>query len=147
MAPHSEASPYDNIDAQQNAQIKNYYRTKHAGTEFVLPWAVDVFFTAIAHIKEYFSVPELKTIVAAHHSVKLSMESINATALHLLIQSACDRDALHMRHRASRDVLEAKIRKLDDKDAAALMVWAASFWTSGKTSAADLDAYTVSHKK
>lgn len=144
MSQYPETSLHNGIDAQQNAQLKDYYRTKHAGTEFVLPWAVDVFFTAIAHIKEYFSSAELKTIVAAHHSVKLSMESINATALQLLIQAACDRDALHMRHRSSRDVLEAKIRKLDDKDAVALMVWAASFWTSGKTSAADLDAYTKS---
>lgn len=141
MSQDFEAS-YGNIDAEQNAQLKNYYRTKHAGAEFVLPWAVDVFFTAVAHMKEYFSVPELKTIVAAHHSIILSMESINATALQLLIQSACDRDSLHLRHRTSRDVLEAKLRKLDDKDVAALMVWAASFWTSGKTSAADLDVYT-----
>lgn len=138
---HSELAN-GTINAQQSAQIKDYYRTKHAGTEFILPWAVDVFFTAVAHIKEYFSTAELKTIVAAHHYVQLSMESTNATALQLLIQSACDRDAVHIQYGASREVLEAKIRKLDDKDAVALMVWAASFWTSGKTSAADLDAYT-----
>lgn len=143
MTHHHSELVHGTINTQQNAQIKDYYRTKHAGTEFILPWAVDVFFTAITHIKEYFSPAELKTIVSAHHYVRLSMESINATALLLLIQSSCDRDALHIRYRASREVLEAKIRKLDDKDAVALMVWAASFWTSGKISDTDLDAYTV----
>lgn len=138
----SEINPEAHIDEQQSTKIKDYYRTKHAGAEFVLPWAVDVFFTAIAHIKEVFSGPELKTIVTAHRSLRLSTDNANAASLRALLYEVCERDALHMRHRASRDVLDAKIRKLDDKDAAALMVWASSFWLNGKTSPADLDAYT-----
>ena len=32
------------INEQQERWLKDYFRTKSAGAEFILPWAVDTFF-------------------------------------------------------------------------------------------------------
>ena len=54
------------INEQQERWLKDYFRTKSAGAEFILPWAVDTFFRAITTIKGTFTGPELKTILEAH---------------------------------------------------------------------------------
>ena len=54
------------INDDQERWLKDYFRTKSAGAEFILPWAVDTFFRAITSIKHMFSAAELKTIVEAH---------------------------------------------------------------------------------
>ena len=59
------------INEEQERWLKDYFRTKSAGAEFILPWAVDTFFRAITGIKHIFSGPELKTIVEAHKDMKL----------------------------------------------------------------------------
>ena len=53
------------INDDQERWLKDYFRTKSAGAEFILPWAVDTFFRAITSIKHMFSAAELKTIVEA----------------------------------------------------------------------------------
>ena len=65
------------INEQQERWLKDYFRTKSAGAEFILPWAVDTFFRAITTIKGTFTGPELKTIIAAHRDQRL----LPATAL------------------------------------------------------------------
>ena len=47
------------INEQQERWLKDYFRTKSAGAEFILPWAVDTFFRAITTIKGTFTGPEL----------------------------------------------------------------------------------------
>ena len=54
------------INPEQERWLQDYFRTKSAGAEFILPWAVDTFFRAIMSLKETFSPSELKTIVQAH---------------------------------------------------------------------------------
>ena len=53
------------INDEQERWLKDYFRTKSAGAEFILPWAVDTFFRAMANIKQMFTAGELKTIVEA----------------------------------------------------------------------------------
>ena len=43
------------INEQQERWLKDYFRTKSAGAEFILPWAVDTFFRAITTIKGTFT--------------------------------------------------------------------------------------------
>lgn len=38
------------INDEQERWLKDYFRTKSAGAEFILPWAVDTFFRAMANI-------------------------------------------------------------------------------------------------
>jgi len=45
------------ISSEQERWLKDYFRTKSAGAEFILPWAVDTFFRAISSIKSIFSGP------------------------------------------------------------------------------------------
>ncbi len=123
------------INDEQERWLKDYFRTKSAGAEFILPWAVDTFFRAMANIKQMFTVGELKTIVEAHKDTRL------LSYLLLRVSDACELNNLHTRHGASRSSLESKLKSLDDTQATALMVWASAFWVSRNCSAGNLDEY------
>jgi hypothetical protein len=129
------------ISDEQEKWLKDYFRTKSAGAEFILPWAVDTFFRAIGSIKGLFSGAELKTIVEAHKDMKLLPDHTRQSYLLLRITDACDVGNLHVRHGASKSSLEAKVKRLDDTQATALMVWASAFWVSRNCSAENLDEY------
>lgn len=129
------------INEEQERWLKDYFRTKSAGAEFILPWAVDTFFRAITGIKSLFTAAELKTIVEAHKDMKLMPDHTRLSYLLLCVSDACDRNAVHARHGASKSSLESKIKTLDDTQATALMVWASAFWVSRSCSAENLDDY------
>jgi hypothetical protein len=129
------------INDEQERWLKDYFRTKSAGAEFILPWAVDTFFRAITAIKHLFSAAELKTIVEAHKDMKLMPDHTRLSYLLLRVTDACDVNGLHLRHGASKSSLESKIKSLDDTQATALMVWASAFWVSRNCSAENLDEY------
>lgn len=129
------------INDDQERWLKDYFRTKSAGAEFILPWAVDTFFRAISNIKSSFNAAELKTIVEAHKDLKLQPDHTRLSYLNLRIMDACDVSNVHLKHGASKPTLEAKIKHLDDTQATALMVWASAFWVSRNCSAESLDDY------
>lgn len=129
------------INDDQERWLKDYFRTKSAGAEFILPWAVDTFFRAITAIKQDFSAAELKTIVEAHKDAKLMPGNTRLQYLLLRISDACDVNNIHVRHGASKSSLESKLKVLDDTQATALMVWASAFWVSKSCSAQSLDDY------
>jgi hypothetical protein len=129
------------ISQDQEKWLKDYFRTKSAGAEFILPWAVDTFFRAIATIKTTFTAGELKTIVEAHKDVRLLPDHTRQSYLVLRVMDACDVSLLHTRHGASKSGLEAKLKRLDDTQATALMVWSSAFWVSRNCSAENLDEY------
>lgn len=129
------------INDEQERWLKDYFRTKSAGAEFILPWAVDTFFRAITSIKSTFSGAELKTIVEAHKDLKLLPDHTRLSYLQLRVMDACDVGNVHLKHGANRSSLEGKIKRLDDTQATALMVWASAFWVSRNCSAESLDEY------
>ena len=129
------------ISQGQEKWLKDYFRTKSAGAEFILPWAVDTFFRAVSTIKHTFTPGELKTIVEAHKEVRLLPDHARSSYLVLRVVDACDLNMLHTRHGASKASLEAKLKRLDDTQATALMVWSAAFWVSRNCSAENLDEY------
>ncbi len=127
------------ISDDQERRLKDYFRTKSAGAEFILPWAVETFFRAITGIKQIFSASELKTIV--DKDVRLLPEHTGRSYLVLRISDACDMNGVHLRHGASKSSLESKLNTLDDTQSTALMVWASAFWVSKNCSAESLDDY------
>lgn len=129
------------INEQQERWLKDYFRTKSAGAEFILPWAVDTFFRAINGIKSQFSSGELKTIIESYRDFRLLPEHTRLSYLKLHVLDACDTTSIHTRHGASRSSLEGKFQQLDDTQATALMVWASAFWVSRNCSADSLDEY------
>ena len=129
------------INEEQEKWLKDYFRTKSAGAEFILPWAVDTFYRAINSIKAIFTSPELKTIVEAHKDLRLLPEHTRLSYLMLQVLDSCDMANLHVKHGSSRSSLETKLKRLDDTQATALMVWAAAFWVSKNCSAENLDEY------
>lgn len=129
------------ISDEQERWLKDYFRTKSAGAEFILPWAVDTFFRAISALKDSFSKAELKTIVEAHKDMRLLPDNTRLSYLLLRVMDACETNNLHTRHGASKTGLEAKIKRLDDTQATAMMVWAAAFWVSKNCTADSLDEY------
>lgn len=129
------------INDDQERWLKDYFRTKSAGAEFILPWAVDTFFRAITNIKQIFTPAELKTIIESHKDIKLLPEHSRLAYLLLRVKDACDTNSLHLRHGANIANLESHLRALDDTQATALMVWASAFWVSKHCSADNLDEY------
>lgn len=129
------------ISDQQERWLKDYFRTKSAGAEFILPWAVDTFFRAISSIKTIFSGSELKTIIEAYRDARLLPDNSRLNYLLLRVTDACDHNSIHIKHGASRSSLEAKIKRLDDTQATALMVWASAFWVSKHSAAENLEEY------
>ena len=129
------------INDQQERWLKDYFRTKSAGAEFILPWAVDTFFRAINGIKSRFSSSELKTIIDAYRDTKLQPEHTRQSYLILQVANACETTHVHIRHNVNKSVLEGKIRQLNDTQATALMIWASAFWVSRNCSADSLDEY------
>lgn len=133
------------INDDQERWLKDYFRTKSAGAEFILPWAVDTFFRAVTNIKHMFSAAELKTIVEAHKDMKLMPDHTRLSYLLLRVTDACEMNSVHLRHGASKTSLESKLKGLDDTQATALMVWASAFWVSRSCSAESLDEYIRSY--
>lgn len=133
------------INLDHERWLKEYFKTKNAGAEFILPWFVDTFFRAITEIKKIFSASELKTIVEAYKDAKLTPDSTRLSYLLLRISDACELAGVHMRNGASRSSLESKLKTLDDTQAAAIMVWASAFWVSKNRSAENLDEYIRSY--
>ena len=133
------------INEQQERWLKDYFRTKSAGAEFILPWAVDTFFRAITTIKGTFTGPELKTIREAHRDQRLLPAHTRLSYLLLRVADLCEQTDFHSRYGASRTSLEAKLKRLDDTEATALMVWASAFWVSRNCSAANMDDYIASY--
>lgn len=129
------------INEEQERWLKDYFRTKSAGAEFILPWAVDTFYRAIVNIKNMFTEAELKTIVDAHKDIRLMPEHSRLKYLLLRISDACDLNNVHLRYGANKAGLETKLKNLDDMQATALMVWASAFWVSRNCSADSLDDY------
>ena len=129
------------INEDQERWLRDYFRTKSAGAEFILPWAVDTFFRAIQSLKGAFTPAELKTIVEAHKDVRLLPDTTRGSYLLLRVMDACELSSLHAVHGASKSALEAKIKRLDDTQATALMVWSAAYWVSRSCNAENLDEY------
>lgn len=129
------------ISEQQERWLKDYFRTKSAGAEFILPWAVDTFFRSITNIKSIFSSAELKTIIEAHRDLRLLPDHTRLSYLILRVSDMCETSKIHEQFDASRTSLEAKLKRLDDTQATALMVWASAFWVSKNCSSESLDEY------
>ena len=131
------------INDEQEKWLKDYFRTKSAGAEFILPWAVDTFFRALNNIRSMFTTEELKTIVDAHRDSKLMPDHTRLSYLILRVMDVCDNNATHEKFGANRSSLEMKLRGLDDTQATALMIWAAAYWVSRTNSAQSLDEYVA----
>ena len=129
------------INNDQERWLKDYFRTKSAGAEFILPWAVDTFFRAIANIKKTFAVSELKTIIEAHKDIRLQPENARTSYLLLRIDDACEITRVNERFGASKSSLETKVKGLSDTQSTALMIWAAAFWVSRCCNTDDMDEY------
>ncbi|GAB6178319.1 hypothetical protein JCM16814_32100 [Desulfobaculum senezii] len=129
------------VSPEHEQWLKEYFRTKSAGAEFVVPWAVDTFFRSINQVKGMFSTPELMTILEAHKEVKLLPDQSRLAYLQLRLQDACDISLLHTRHGASKANLEAKLKRLNDTQAASLMIWAAAYWVSKRWKEVNMEDY------
>lgn len=133
------------ISSDHERWLKEYFKTKSAGAEFILPWAVDTFFRALNGIKSIFSEAELKTIIEAHKDVRLLPQQSKGTYLHLRVLDACENSMAHTKYGASKTNIEIKLKRLTDTQATALMIWATAFWMSKENPSQDLAEYVKSY--
>ncbi|BBD07414.1 hypothetical protein DFE_0688 [Desulfovibrio ferrophilus] len=129
------------VSDEHEQWLKEYFRTKSAGAEFVVPWAVDTFFRSINAVRGQFSTAELKTVLEAHKDVKLLPDQSRLAYLQLRVQDACELNMTHTKYGASKANLEAKLKRLNDTQAAALMIWATAFWVSKEQKESDMEEY------
>lgn len=129
------------ITNDQEKWLKDYFKTKSAGAEFILPWAVDVFFKSIRNVSSDFSVAELKTILESHKEVKLLPNQSKQAYLLLRVEEACEEHHVHIQHGASKSNLEVKLRRLSDLHATALMIWATAYWVSRAWNGVSVEDY------
>ena len=129
------------ITHDQEKWLKDCFKTKSAGAEFILPWAVDVFFKSIRNVSGDFSVAELKTILESHKDVKLLPNQSKQAYLMLRVEEACEEHNVHIQHGASKSNLEVKLRRLTDLQATALMIWATAYWVSKAWSGVSVEEY------
>jgi hypothetical protein len=129
------------ITHDQEKWLKDYFKTKSAGAEFILPWAVDVFFKSIRNVSSDFSVAELKTILESHREVKLLPNQSKQAYLLLRVEEACEEHKVHITHGASKSNLEVKLRRLTDLQATALMIWATAYWVSKAWNGVSIEDY------
>lgn len=129
------------ITHDQEKWLKDYFKTKSAGAEFILPWAVDVFFKSIRTVSGDFSVAELKTILESHREVKLLPNQSKQAYLMLRVEEACEEHNVHIQHGASKSNLEVKLRRLTDLQATSLMIWATAYWVSKAWNGVSVEEY------
>lgn len=129
------------ISQDHEKWLKEYFKTKSAGAEFILPWAVDVFFKSIRSVSSDFSVAELKTLLESHREVKLLPNQSKQAYLMLRVEEACEEKNVHIQHGASKSNLEVKLRRLTDLQATSLMIWATAYWTSKSWNDVSVDDY------
>lgn len=131
------------INDDQEKWLRDYFRTKSAGAEFILPWAVDTFFRALTNIRANFTPAELKTIVEAYKDIRLMPDYTRLSYLVLRVMDIYDLNDLQSKYGASRTSLEMKLKQLDDTQATALMIWASAFWVSRNCTVDNLDEYVT----
>ena len=110
--------------------LKNYFKTKSAGAEFILPWAVDMFFKSMRSVAQELNVSELKTVLDAYRGVKILPNQCKSAYLFLRIEEACETEEVHILHGVSKTNLESKLKRLSDVQSTALMIWASAYWVS-----------------
>ncbi len=121
--------------------LKNYFKTKSAGAEFILPWAVDMFFKSMRSVAQELNVQELKTVLEAYKGIKILPNQCKSAYLFLRIEEACDNEDVHVAHGVSKANLEAKLKRLTDVQASALMIWASAYWVSKVWNGVSLEEY------
>jgi hypothetical protein len=110
--------------------LKNYFKTKSAGAEFILPWAVDMFFKSMRSVAQELNVAELKTVLEAYQGVKILPNQCKGAYLFLQIEEACENEKVHNNHGVSWPNLEIKLKRLSDVQSSSLMIWASAYWVS-----------------
>ena len=125
----------------QDGWLRDYFSSRTAGAEFMLPWFMDTCFTATARLKALFTEPELKTVIEAHRNILLDTSHLRLAHLLLQVSERCEREGLHKHYGVELAALENKFRQLNDTEAAVLILWAASFWHVSSCNEAALDRY------
>lgn len=128
------------ISFDHELKLQELFKTKSAGAEFLLPWALDAFSREMNQLRAEFSVSELKTFIEAYRNYKLQPQQLKLSYLMLRMDEAFAQE-LNTVHGASKVALERKLPRLNDLQAAALMVWASGYWTSKVWKEVGIDDY------
>jgi len=121
--------------------LKQSFKTKSAGAEFLLPWAIEMFQGALQSVCEEFSQVEMKAVLASYEGLKLLPSHCRHAYLMLHVEEACRVKKVHVHHGASKSNLEVKLKRLDEMQASAVIIWASAYWTSKEWKGVDIEEY------
>ena len=128
---------------EQDVWIKDHFRSRTAGAEFMLPWTIDIWFGVVSELKKLFTAEELRTIIDAHKNIVVDASHLRASHLLAHVPELCGKKELDKKHGSSQPALETKFRQLDDTQAAVLVLWASAFWRGQTCSAQALEKYSA----
>lgn len=126
---------------EQDVWLREHFRSRTAGAEFMLPWTIDTLFGTVAALKSLFTPAELKTIIDAHKNIVIDTSHLRLTHLLLHVMEQSDRKELYKKHGSNPRNLETKFRQLDDAQASVLILWASAFWRGQTCSPQALEKY------
>ena len=126
---------------EQDVWLREHFRSRTAGAEFMLPWTIDTWFNTVAALKSLFTAAELKTIIDAHKNVVIDTTHLRLTHLLLHVMEQSDRKELYKKYGSNPRNLETKFRQLDDAQASVLILWASAFWRGQTCSSQALEKY------
>lgn len=138
MFHYGHASP-----EEQDVWIRDHFRSRTAGAEFMLPWTIDTWFGAVGELKKLFTPEELKTVIDAHKNIVVDASHLRAAHLLAHVPELCGKKELDKKYGSSVRALETKLRQLDDTQAAVLVLWASAFWRGQTCSAQALEKYVA----
>lgn len=131
------------ISEEQELWLRRHFRSKSAGAEFLLPWAIAACAGAMAEVRARFTPEELKVVVDALEGTRILPEMAGTSYLRLAVCEACGRRGLCALHGADAGVLDGKLAALLEPQATALLVWASAYWHSPACAGASLDEYVA----
>lgn len=131
------------ISRENERWLKEWFPSKSAGAEFLLPWAARAFTVALADVRERFSKAELLAIIEACRGARLSPDTASAACVAPRLKDACERARIDERYPVSVDSLCGRLARLDDTQAAALMAWACAFWRAREAGAISMEEYAA----
>lgn len=133
---------YDRSTAEeQDVWLKEHFRSRKAGAEFMLPWTIDFWVCTVIALKSLFTPAELKTIIEAHKNLIVDTSHLHLTHLLLHVMEQCDRKEIYKKYGTDPYSLETKFRQLDDAQASVLILWASAFWRGQTCSAQAMEKY------
>ena len=119
---------FKTLNDQNGAGIKAPFHMLNTGAEYVLPWVIDSYFSAIGSITARFSTNELHVLLNAKPGFALAESRFNSAAFIREIIASCLKNLTHKRYGVTLEKIEKKLQQLNERQTFMIAMWIHAFW-------------------